>query len=359
MAMPSFDLVSRPVEPMSPSGGPLTRFDNPDKSLSYFGYLGFSCRSDFTKFANDLEFVEAYIEYRRITKFVMGGSRAHMKALAWLYLYTEADGSRLLTDVDSNEDPDDHPTPSSFDAVWEKYGRDETKESEFIGCLLFLVDEEFQRAASRYEHGVNDPPSAFKIANTYAALKEKTGFGININCRVKPIVREGHPLPEGLRSECTRRYGEHVCERWNRIWHCFRMMAHYGIWYNQHLLFQFEQDKILSTSGPFWWAMNATERAQHSRPSLLLLKEAMLRNYGEKDEENVGREQVFGDIFKDEDDVMWDQEQFIEGYDTTSDEDSYCEEDDEADSNDPIYGGFLEIMWIPELCKRIGARNCY
>jgi hypothetical protein len=147
---------------MSPCGGPITKFDDPHTSLSFFEYVGFSTMSDCVKFSTDIEFVSAYTQYRKIMKFVTGDSKAHMKALSWLYLYTEADGSRIFTDVDGDEYRDEHPIPSSIDAVWKKYGEgeeenyedgdeDESNKSQYIGCLLYLVDEEFQRAASRYE----------------------------------------------------------------------------------------------------------------------------------------------------------------------------------------------------------------
>lgn len=81
-------------------------------------------------------------------KFVKGGAKSHLKALAWLYLYTQPDGSRIFTDFDGDEDRDEHPIPSSFDGIWSKYYEDPSKKSEYIGCLLYLVDETFQRAVS-------------------------------------------------------------------------------------------------------------------------------------------------------------------------------------------------------------------
>ena len=356
MAMPHFNLVSRPVEPMSPSGGPIAKFDDPNKSLSFFGYMDFPRMSDFTDFVNDIEFIEAYLDYRRIMKFIMGGSKAHMKALSWLYLYTEVDGSRLFTDVDGDQERDDHPIPSSISAVWEKYGEDESKKSEFIGCLLFLTDEKFQRAASRYENGNSDPPSKDKIANTYAALERIAGFFIHITHQRKSITRKGHPLPEGLRSERTQKHEEHVCERWNRIWHCFRMMEYYKT-HRQEPMFATGQDEPLSTFGPFWWEMNATKRAEYSqRASLSNLRDAMSRIYGEvegekeEEEEDIGggqRPDNSGEeeyIANDSDDDNWGEEQFMEGYDMYGDKDEDYDEDSSEDEEltaseyEKIYG---------------------
>jgi hypothetical protein len=279
MATPTFELVSRPEKPMSPSGGQITKFDNPDNSFTFFGYVGFRHMSDFKTFVTDVEFVRAYINYRRIMKLVRGGPKSHLKALAWLYFYTQADGSRIIMDVDDEQDSDDHPIPSSLGAVFRKYGAEEGRKTELIGCLLYIVDETFQRAVSKYETGTNDGWKTATIARMYKDLKDNHWFKIPTKYQTKVGLREDHPLPPGLRSESTEQYQEHICERWNRIWHCFRMMDHYRSSPKKNILFNVSQDRAILSLDPQWW-MSSKTRPRDPRPQHIILREGLSRFHG-------------------------------------------------------------------------------
>jgi hypothetical protein len=279
MATPTFELVSRPEKPMSPSGGQITKFDNPDNSFTFFGYVGFRHMSDFKTFVTDVEFVRAYINYRRIMKLVRGGPKSHLKALAWLYFYTQADGSRIIMDVDDEQDSDDHPIPSSLGAVFRKYGAEEGRKTELIGCLLYIVDETFQRAVSKYETGTNDRWKTATIARMYKDLKDNHWFKIPTKYQTKVGLREDHPLPPGLRSESTEQYQEHICERWNRIWHCFRMMDHYRSSPKKNILFNVSQDRAILSLDPQWW-MSSKTRPRDPRPQHIILREGLSRFHG-------------------------------------------------------------------------------
>lgn len=39
--------------------------------------------------------------------------------------------------------------------------------------------------------------------------------------------RKDRILPTGLRPNCVQYFGEHMCERWDRIWHCFLAVYYY------------------------------------------------------------------------------------------------------------------------------------
>jgi hypothetical protein len=342
MAMPSFELVSRPEQPMSPSGGQITKFDDPYRSLTFFGYVGFRYMSDFRKFATDIEFVSAYIHYRRMMKFVKGGPKSHLKALAWLYLYTQPDGSRIATDAN----PDKHPIPSSFDAVWERYGHDKSKKSELIGCLLYLVDETFQHAALNYEAGASNTPPAATIASTYADLRNNHRFKIPTRYKTTATaaaLRKDHPLPPGLRSESTQRYQEYVCERWNRIWQCFRMMDYFRTSFKKSVLFSVDQDKMIFSMDPKWWRTNDTQPKKDTRPQRVILQEAISQYYGKAvkcEEEEEGEE---------EQENYEDRERTYQGEEQSSNEgplsDTSGEEEDEEDDID-LGSDYDEEFWL-------------
>jgi hypothetical protein len=274
MAQPVFTLASSPNQPMSRDGGDCTKFSS---AVPLFcGYLGFASRADFAKFAIDIEFLSVYLHYRAFINSVK--LKSVLSALAWLYSSTQPDGSRFPTDNDN-----ENAIPDTLDQAFAKYGNKKDRKDELIGCLLYITDEIFQRAALKHENKTRAPPQAAEITRVYAAFHTNTGWNIPVGHRTTVVAasRQHHPLPMGLRNDCIQRYNEHVCERWNRIWHCFQMMDFYKAPSKRTSLFETGNQKAAVT--PLWW------RGAHrpgalpvvaSRPQKIILQETMAKYTG-------------------------------------------------------------------------------
>ena len=260
---------------MKRTGGEVTKFSS--TGGSFFGYLGFSSRSDFAKFAYDIEFLSVYIQYRRF--MAVGNAKSYLSALSWLYCSTQSDGSRIPGDEDNEP-----LIPETFDEAFAKYGQKDRK-SELIGCLLYIADETFQRAASGYESWTRPLPEASEITRVYTTLKDSYKWTVPVSHQTKIsfISNRDHPLPKGLQDDGVRHYNEHVCERWNRIWHCFQMMDYFKSPTKQDSLITKGNTK--AAAPPPWWQAGhqlGAPQAIVARTQKAILTEAVAKFTGNK-----------------------------------------------------------------------------
>jgi hypothetical protein len=233
MAPPRYTLVSRPEQPMSLSGGEITRF-RPMIS-SFLGYMGCS-ESEFSAFAVGIEFVPVYTEYRKIMRSIGDDDESHLPALSWLSFYLNSDGSRNVERCatlhwDGSPNLGKSVIPYTLKEAWERYGSGENRNqcdgTKLVGCLLYIADENFQRAAHKHDTLSAELLQSASSARIYAELEKQTNRNIPVQYRTIDTWAFDRVLPKGLRSECLQQYNEHVCERWNRIWHCFQALDYY------------------------------------------------------------------------------------------------------------------------------------
>jgi hypothetical protein len=241
---------------MSLHGGEITRF-RPMLS-SFLRYLGCS-ESEFSAFVVGIEFVPVYTGYHKIMRFIGGDEESHLHALSWLSLYLNSDGSRNIERCDTLDPNDIHDTPNLNKSVipytlkeaWEQYGSGENCSqgdgTKLIGCLLYIADEIFQRAAHKHDTNSAELLQGASSARIYTELEKQTKWNIPSQYQTKDTWAFDRVLPKGLRSECLREYNEHVCERWNRIWRCFQLLDYYRK-HRQPVTSRFEDFRE-----PAWW----------------------------------------------------------------------------------------------------------
>ena len=255
MASPRYTLVSRHKQPMSLYGGEITRF-RPLIS-SFLGYLGCS-ESEFSAFAVGIEFVPVYTEYCKIMRSISGGTESHLSALCWLSFCLNSDGSRNIercatSDSDGTPNLNKSVIPYTLKEAWERYGSGEKRDgTKLIGCLLYITDEIFQRAAHKHDTNSAELLQAASSARTYAELEEQTKWKIPSQYQTSDTWAFDRVLPKGLRSECIQQHNEQVCERWNRIWHCFQVLDYYRK-HKQPVISRFEDFRQ-----PAWWQTRTT-----------------------------------------------------------------------------------------------------
>jgi hypothetical protein len=261
----NFTLAPSPKRPMTPQGGEVTEF-NPTFSR-FYGYLGCSQTSEFTDFAAGLDFVAVYAVYRQIVRAVTKSNRSScLDALTWLKLHLNPDGSRnmaLCAILDSNDvpDPDNSVIPYTLDAVWTKYHRVSGAADKMLGCLLYIADEIFQRGAWKHNTDSNEPLQAASSARVYDNLQsDHIAFAwvIPTEQQTSDTWRKDRGLPHGLRPECVQDYGEHICERWNRIWHCLKMVDYYiSTSKGEKGDVMWIADPLKTLDEPSWWRTQA------------------------------------------------------------------------------------------------------
>lgn len=223
----NFTLVPSPARPMRYQGGAITHFK--PTNAGFFTYMGCS-KSEFTRFAAGLDFVTVYSEYRKIMNFVIKGTReSHLNALTWLDLHLNPDGSRnmercAIYDSNGIANPGKSVIPFTLKIALKRYGHDRRAKNELFGCLLYVAD---QRGAHKQSTNTNEPIQPATSAQIYAAARTHAQWAVPTEYQTSGTWRKDRILPAGLRPECIQDYNEHICERWNRIWHCLQMVDYY------------------------------------------------------------------------------------------------------------------------------------
>jgi hypothetical protein len=256
-----FALVPFPQRPLRLLGGEITEFKPIFRS--FYGYLGCSEKSQFTRFAAGLEFVAIYAEYRKMMNLVNpGGANSHLDALKWPGFYINPDGSRnveqcAMPNSTGISDPSNSVIPLTLDEAQRKYRYDSSAETKLFGCLLYIADETFQRGACKYITSPNELLQASSSSQIYADLQKNHGWIMPTEHQTSEVWRDDRVLPPGLRPECIQDYGEHVCKRWNRIWHCLQMVDYYNTTSKRDLMWVIGQNKDFDK--PDWWRTQPTE----------------------------------------------------------------------------------------------------
>lgn len=273
-----FTLVPLPEWPMRFQGGEVTKF-KPTVG-SFYGHLGCSEKSEFTNFAVGLDFVSVYTTYRKIMDSVdQGGAESHLNAFKWLSFYLNPDGSRNMErcatrNSDGIPDPSNSAIPFTLDEAWIRYRGEESAENQLFGCLLYIADETFQRGARKHSANSNEPLRAESSARIYADLQKYHGWVVPIEHQTSDTWRNDRVLPPGLRPECVQNYGEHTCERWNRIWHCLKMVDYYKTPPRRGLMCGVGQNKDFDK--PDWWR-TIYDEAEDERDEGIMIEEALAR----------------------------------------------------------------------------------
>jgi hypothetical protein len=239
---------------MSHSGGELTYIET--GGTDFCDYMGCSEETEFTGFAFGIHYIRAYLEYRKIREFTDGDSTSIALILQWLPHYANEDGTRNETRCSQPDkfDAQIPVIPHTLEDIWERYHQDKSKKkdakvkTQMMGSLLFIADETFQKAALLGDSA--DVPD--DCDTVYSSLANDHQWLVPDEYRTIDAWRNDNILPKELLPECIEKYGEQVCERWNRIWQSFRMMD-FNRFLTGHDRFFTQKLRDVTHSTPIWW----------------------------------------------------------------------------------------------------------
>jgi hypothetical protein len=264
----------RPANPMGLMGGEVTGVKKGTSADLTFGYVGCETKGEYFSLVTSPTFSPSYVYYRKAQENPRFSTKksAILDAISWLHGKLDDGGNRdpikcVILDEDGDEDDSQSAIPYTLDAAWQMYESNKESAHKFLGCLVYITDEILQNAAS---HG-----------ETLSAEDVETRYNDLSDCGIKVLEKNREhsnaaplALPFGLRAECTRKYDEKRCERWNRIWLCMQQLDFYKPNTKAPLLFANVTKSVDPKTKPRWWEEKAEGNGKTPSASTLI-KEAI------------------------------------------------------------------------------------